>query len=77
MKYIIIQIKEGETPILFPKYLFHDIVAEKFGKDIKVISAGKVKLADGKLECYGESTGLKIKSRGAVDTDIVKKYLEV
>ncbi|MCK5296236.1 MAG: hypothetical protein KAJ75_05040 [Alphaproteobacteria bacterium] len=77
MKYIIIQIKEGETPVLFPKYLFHDIVAEKFGKNIKVVSAGKVKLDNGKLECYGESTGLKIKSRGAVDTDIVEKHLKV
>ena len=66
MKFVILQTRNGETPILFPDTVFHDQVEEAFDHN-GVISAGFISFAAGKLSCHGESESLGIKARGEDD----------
>ncbi len=71
MKYVVLITEEGETPIIFPKELFHDEVANAV-ENRGVVSAGFVRLSDGKIKCYGESLGLELSSRGEGDTSLIQ-----
>ncbi len=71
MKYVVLITDEGETPIIFPKQLFHDEVANTV-ENRGVVSAGFVRLSDGNIECYGESLGLELSSRGESDTSLIQ-----
>lgn len=70
MKYLIVQTPDGETPIIFPKYMYHDHFEEMLGGP-EVIAAGEVDLIDGKIRCSGKSFALGIMSRGADDEVLI------
>ena len=71
-KYIIVDNRGLEMPIVFNPILEHRRIAENFG----VVSAGWCYRDDqGNFHCHGESVGLKIKSRPE-DDPIIEKYLE-
>jgi hypothetical protein len=64
-KYIVL---EHSGPVLFSELLTHAEVARRIGGT--VLGAGFCYLGhDSKYYCYGESTSLKITSRGKIDTD--------
>lgn len=81
-KYIVMQLEGEETIFTFPKSVDHDRMHEaleaiRFGSDRnwgrkyregEAVSAGFV---DGG-ECHGKSETLGLKSRGAVDTKLLK-----
>ena len=83
MKYICTEDKDNKEEIfLFPNGIDHDCMAEMLGfiknqsygdweRVFRLpISAGFV---DKNNKCFGESVTLKLKSRGKVDTDLLKK----
>lgn len=71
-KYIIIEHKALEVPIVFSPILQHSEVAG----NKKVISAGFCRAdEDGVYSVWGESISLKVKSRPE-DAEIINKYLE-
>ncbi len=76
MKYVVLLMDEGETPIIFPKRLLHEEIADAV-ENREVISAGFVRQTDGKIECYGESLGLELSSRGEDDTILIQHYMTV
>ena len=86
-KYIITEVLGLETPFIFPNWVEHNAVAQ--GWIGKPISAGEVMFigtdtpASGwivsnkiKVSCSGESIGLKVKSRGEEDAEIIQRMLE-
>lgn len=74
MKYIMFDVGSEEFPILFPDAIRHVEIAGMIKN--KILSAGFVEQTDkGKWECFGESEGLKIKSRPQ-DTRIVHDNLQ-
>lgn len=82
MKYVVFRV-DGEFPIeipvVFPHLLVHASVAERiqpmlqevFGKEVATVSAGEVSLFDVDCSCCGESTTLRLKSRGAIDDHLL------
>lgn len=73
LKYIVISIEEVETPIVFSSNLKHDDVAFKFDS-FKFVSAGFINT---KWQCSGKSIGLKIESRGQVDSELIKFWQDM
>lgn len=74
-KYIVFEGIYGDEIILFPDYLEHNLVADRWcygptrAREL-VISAGFVR--DGR--CYGKSISLNAKSRPEKDTLLLQKY---
>lgn len=58
MKYIVF---DYDFPIIFPTWQDHKDIASKF-KNYKVTSAGMISIVEGKIQCYGESVSLGVKS---------------
>lgn len=75
MKYIILAGPHGEVPVLFPRDFMHRYVAERFAP-MQVVAAGFVRSTPDGPECYGISSGLKIVSRGSLDTALVTGALD-
>lgn len=83
MKYIVLRQNFGsfakEIPVIFPDVLVHSDVAETMKRlpelrSADVISAGFVSSLDCDVACHGESTTLKLKSRGEQDSKFIKMY---
>lgn len=86
MKYIVLQIRHGETvrewPIVFPDMMVHSRVADSVkillsrhhGQDSRVIAAGSVSFFGGEVRCFGESETLNIESRGSEDAKLIKMF---
>ena len=74
MKYLILQTQDGETPVIFPEFMYHDQLEEALEHD-GVIAAGFIKLDKGKLVCFGESSSLGIESRKEDDVMLVQYRL--
>ncbi len=86
MKYIVVEIKNGETkrewPIIFPDTLVHrqvaDIVQDHLAIDLKqdskAIAAGSISFFGGKVRCFGESETLNLESRGKEDEKLIKMF---
>ena len=75
-KYIIIDEMGLELPIVFSHVIDHKTVANGF---CKVVSAGfcSTDMYEGYYDSvWGESVGLKIKSRGEQDKEILNLFLE-
>ena len=70
-KYIIVNYKEMEIPIVFSPFLQH----RDIGYAHNVISAGFCSKASDSWKCWGESITLKIGSRPE-DPEILNKMLE-
>lgn len=60
-KYILFEIDGLESPVIFPPWIQHDQVRSKF-MYAGVLSAGFVKIENGKVVCFGKSTSLNIQS---------------
>lgn len=80
MKYIIFESNGLECPILFPEYVKHDEIANKFRSN-KILSAGRVSLVsvDAGGACFSGSVSLGIKSSPAQtkeDTEILQKTFD-
>lgn len=87
MKYIVVEIKNGETkrewPIIFPDVMVHRQVAEHIQHLIvmeheldnpKIIAAGSVSFFGGEVRCSGESETLNLESRGKEDEKLIKMF---
>ncbi len=74
MKYIIVNGPDGETPVIFPRAYYHNDIASRFAP-AKVVAAGFVRLSEGKAECYGGSSSLRIVSRRLRDSELVARHL--
>ena len=87
MKYIIVQIRNGETvrewPIIFPDMLVHramaDIVQNHLAVDYKqlnrrIVAAGSFSCFGGEVSCFGESETLNVESRGSEDARLIKMF---
>jgi hypothetical protein len=78
VKYIIVEVMEIETPIVFSDLIQHKTIAQGMGK---VIAAGFIAFGavDGMIgiQCYGESISLGIKSREREDVDIIQRHLNL
>lgn len=85
MKYIVLQIRNGETvrewPIVFPDMMVHSDIANIIQKhlylqnqDSRVIAAGLVSFFGGEVRCDGESETLNIESRGSEDEKLIKMF---
>jgi len=85
MKYIVLQIRNGETvrewPIIFPDMIVHSDIANVIQKhlylqnqDSRVIAAGLVSFFGSQVRCFGESETLNIESRGNEDAKLIKMF---
>ncbi len=74
MKYLILRTQDGETPIIFPEFMYHDQVEEALDHE-EVIAAGFIKIESGKLQCYGESSSLGIASRSEDDAVVIEHHM--
>ncbi|MBK8175698.1 MAG: hypothetical protein IPK66_10660 [Rhodospirillales bacterium] len=74
MKYIILRAPAGDAAVLFPREFMHRYVAQLFAP-APVLAAGFVRWSDAGPECYGHSAGLKIASRGVIDSALVMRAL--
>lgn len=72
-KYIIVT--RDELPVVFSELMKHSDVARHMGGEHNVVSAGFCHIVDNRYTCYGESTSLKMKSRGDVDSRILNVLL--
>lgn len=74
MKYIIVEAGISDVPYIFPEHIDHTLMANLvYGT---VLSAGFINFSVDGLQCYGESIGLKIKSRPE-DTIIINRCMGV
>lgn len=78
-KYVIYDTGTCAAPHVFGEFQEHTSVTRAFGVSKEdVIGAGFCIInADGHFECFGESVGLGVKSRGQQDSDFLNKYLGV
>ena len=74
-KYIVVANDFDEKMIMFPATINHDQMSKAMERlrFPKVVSAGFI---DEFMQCYGESTTLRIKSRD-IDTTILKSMLSI
>lgn len=77
-KYIILELGGMVLPIVFTDLLAHaDVARPLCAQRGEVIGAGFCYINEcGTYTCYGESVGLKVKSRPE-DSDILNRYLGV
>ena len=79
-KYLIIDDPlAGEYPIIFPYFIDHGRHTG-FEQDSKfIVAAGFLQITTEaekiKFSCYGESTSLKLKSRGEIDAKIIERSI--
>ena len=75
LKYLIIQIKNGSLEpkaIIFNGEFVHSLILSNEMKEkYNIISAGFCKIDNEKIECWGESVSLNLKSREEIDAEIV------
>ena len=72
-KYIIL---DNRTPIVFPETHGHNDMKFWVAPGAECTGAGFVYINDkGEYVCYGESTSLQVKSRGAKDSAILNRFL--
>lgn len=72
-KYIV---SKSGTPVVFAETLVHaDVAYSLFGRTGEIVGAGFCYIANNKYVCYGESISLKVKSRGATDSNLLNTYL--
>ena len=76
MKYVVVEAPGGEAAVLFPRACLHRWVAEQM-RPMPVLSAGFVRLVDGRPECYGHSAGLNLPSRPERDSALVAAALGI
>lgn len=74
-KYIIIDVYDLDLPVIFGEFMKHSDMANCINSKGKVIGAGFVHIDNGKYVCYGESISLGVKSREAIDSNYLNKYL--
>ena len=76
MKYVIVKNYKYEAPFIFPSFMSHEVVARQVCRQLHgdVVSAGYISYTKDKVECIGQSTTLKLKSREQ-DTKIIKNWL--
>jgi len=80
-KYIVVEINGLETAILFPCWINHCDMAQRFLNVVsKVVSAGQFQVGstmDRRLNicCYGKSVSLKVESRCEEDAEILRATL--
>lgn len=86
MKYIVVQIRNGETvrewPIIFPDMMVHKQIAETIkchlmrhhDQDARIVAAGLFSCFGGEVRCFGESETLNIESRGNEDAKLIKMF---
>lgn len=74
-KYIIVDTGSVYLPVIFGDFMKHSDMARAINPNGDVIGAGFVHIANGKYVCYGESTSLKVVSRGDIDSTYLNKYL--
>ena len=74
-KYIVIIPDHFELPMIFSEMMAHSDVTRSLGGE--VVGAGFCHIENDAYTCYGESTSLNIKSRHAVDAEILNKMLGV
>ena len=73
MKYIIVEDHTGNyAPYIFPAWVKHADFARKLSY-MALISAGFVKIVDGKISTYGGSVSLNVKS-SKKDEEIISKF---
>lgn len=85
MKYVMLRVKNGllerDVPIIFPDMLVHkhvaDVMCEHLRRahmvdSVRPVSAGEVNVDE--VTCHGESTTLKLSSRGAEDDTVILNY---
>lgn len=75
MKYIKVELKGCETIIIFPEYIQHIEMANRFGGADHVLSAGSCLVKDENAQCYGKSVSLEKKSNDGEDTLLLKRQL--
>jgi len=78
-KYVIVECRDLELPIVFNPILNHgDVVNCLVNQGNKVVAAGSCSLGDtGKWSCWGHSVTLNVKSRFAEDADILNRKLAI
>ena len=74
MKYIVVRIGGVEFPLIFARELAHDEVADAVGRET-VTAAGFIAIEATSAVCSGASTSLGIRSRRAIDADLVMRWL--
>jgi hypothetical protein len=76
MKYIIARRNGEEVPVVFSSSLTHATVASRLGfRGPDLVSAGFVSLdKDAKINCYGKSISLHLRSRPE-DSDVIGREL--
>jgi hypothetical protein len=77
MKYIIATDGMLEYPVIFPNCVPHAVVA----RNTKVVAAGEVSFnvnSNNEIEasCFGQSLGLRVKTRGSEDEVLIEQALE-
>lgn len=76
-KYVIVKVGFGiEAAILFNPIIQHSEAAFIFKNQQNVISAGFYDVQDGKVHVWGNSTSLKLATRGELDAKIIQKLIE-
>ena len=81
LKYVVLTDGLREYPIIFPKTMVHQVVAEYLtcmltvrhhadSKDVRAVGAGFINISS--LFCYGQSVSLDVDSRGEVDTVAIR-----
>lgn len=71
-KYIVIihpEFPSMEIPLMFSEALPHKLAAHGH----RVVAAGFCSVTQWEAHCFGESVGLHLKSRGAVDEALLRK----
>ena len=74
MKYVMLKLNGGELlPLLFPEFMQHSHMAQAV--PATVVSAGHVRLEDGKIVADGASSSLDVFSRNE-DSEIIQAYFD-
>ncbi len=62
MKYLIYEHNGLEVPIIFPVFINHCDMAHKVSENNEIISAGFCNISENKLNAFGKSQSLQLKS---------------
>jgi hypothetical protein len=78
MKYLVYEGAAHQMIVVFPSSVDHHAMVQMLGvPEDDLVSAGFIAENDGDnlLYCYGESVGLKLKSRNQADTSLLYRML--